>query len=378
MHYQGQLIYRERIRRNWSQEGLCKGICTISYLSKIENGKTVPSQEILNLLLQRLELTCNSSLEEEAARRAEEAYEHLLSLSDADLHQCLADHPAEKYRATRAGLDFLLLEQFDGGFLPLPETLEICMDARQLALQRILQERSQEAVALFPHPFCYYYAGNQACRDGRYAAAMADLQKGYDLAAGMGAPRLMLYCRVMLGNCYSNQNQMEDMLAHYQAARRLASALKEIQLIGHIDYNIASTRLSLGQYEKAYDYLSQATKKDIMLLHKLAICCEKMGRKEEALQALDQAEHAPADYPDEHHCRLMLSLVRFRLLHPDYLARDEYGEMLLHCFQRCREELPMGYAAFHLPWMQEWYAATRQYKKAYELLIDFPNTSILK
>ena len=38
MNYQGYIIYRERLRRNWSQAGLCKGICTVSYLSKIGLG----------------------------------------------------------------------------------------------------------------------------------------------------------------------------------------------------------------------------------------------------------------------------------------------------------------------------------------------------
>ena len=35
-HFTGFLIRRERLRRNLSQEGLCKGICSVSYLSKIE------------------------------------------------------------------------------------------------------------------------------------------------------------------------------------------------------------------------------------------------------------------------------------------------------------------------------------------------------
>lgn len=46
MNYQGYIIYRERVRRNWSQAGLCKGICTVSYLSKIESGRAEPSAEI--------------------------------------------------------------------------------------------------------------------------------------------------------------------------------------------------------------------------------------------------------------------------------------------------------------------------------------------
>ena len=49
-------IRRERIKRNWSQSGLCYGICAVSYLSKIEQGKMEVSEEILKLLLERLEL----------------------------------------------------------------------------------------------------------------------------------------------------------------------------------------------------------------------------------------------------------------------------------------------------------------------------------
>ena len=33
MSIAGLLIRRERLARGWSQEGLCRGICTASYLS---------------------------------------------------------------------------------------------------------------------------------------------------------------------------------------------------------------------------------------------------------------------------------------------------------------------------------------------------------
>ena len=47
----GMRIRRERMKRNWSQSGLCYGICAVSYLSKIEQGKMEVSEEILKLLL---------------------------------------------------------------------------------------------------------------------------------------------------------------------------------------------------------------------------------------------------------------------------------------------------------------------------------------
>ena len=70
MNYQGYLIYRNRIQLNWSQAGLCKGICTVSYLSKIETGKAVPSEEILQLLMDRLDLKSDKETEREAAELA--------------------------------------------------------------------------------------------------------------------------------------------------------------------------------------------------------------------------------------------------------------------------------------------------------------------
>ena len=75
MDYYGQRIRRERLRRNWSQAGLCKGICAVSYLSKIEQGQAEPSDEILRLLLARLELPLDDGLRAEAETLAEEGVE---------------------------------------------------------------------------------------------------------------------------------------------------------------------------------------------------------------------------------------------------------------------------------------------------------------
>ena len=54
--YPGALLRQAREKRQWSQEGLCSGICAVSYLSKIEQGKAEASPEILRLLFARLEL----------------------------------------------------------------------------------------------------------------------------------------------------------------------------------------------------------------------------------------------------------------------------------------------------------------------------------
>ncbi|WP_019412857.1 helix-turn-helix domain-containing protein [Paenisporosarcina sp. TG20] len=52
----GLLIKMSRIQQNMKQVNLAKGICSTSYLSKIENTQTIPSEDVLQLLLDRLNL----------------------------------------------------------------------------------------------------------------------------------------------------------------------------------------------------------------------------------------------------------------------------------------------------------------------------------
>lgn len=52
----GYIIKKTRINYGIKQQVLAKGICSISYLSKIENNLVVPNQEIISLLLKKLNL----------------------------------------------------------------------------------------------------------------------------------------------------------------------------------------------------------------------------------------------------------------------------------------------------------------------------------
>lgn len=376
MSYYGNLILRERLARSWSQAGLCKDICTVSYLSKIETGKAQPSADVLRLLLARLGLHTDPALEAAGARCAEDGYERLFTGRFGELAAALPAASDETYRATAAWTDLLLLRQFDTDGGALDAGLEAGMTPRQLAMQRLLQGRWDEALALLPNAFCHWRIGVSAYEAGCYEDAVEHLQAGYDLAARDGAARLMLLCRAYMGNCYCNRRDIERMRPHYTAARRLAQALGEQELLDSIAYNTAAVQIERGQFEEAYGYFSALNDPGVLALHKLAICCEKTGRTAEAYAALERAEAAETAEQRSEAVEKMLAVVHFRLAHPDYLHCDAYGALLLDCFACCRTRLPQGYAAFHLPWVVEWYTAARQYKKVCELLTEFPDIRI--
>ena len=98
LRWLGVWIKLERLKRNWSQEGLCHGLCAVSYLSKIEQGKVpAPNPDLMRLLCKRLD----GAWEDDPAAlaplesRVEEMYDAFL---DADfgrfwaLHKGLMEH----------------------------------------------------------------------------------------------------------------------------------------------------------------------------------------------------------------------------------------------------------------------------------------------
>lgn len=377
----GFIIRRERMRRDWSQDGLCRGICAASYLSKIEQGRVEASEDILRLLYERLELPWygGESAMSGLSERLDELYELAYSGEFEVLREKISALAPQRDALLQspAAPDIAVLEaaaNWRGGTdAGVDAGMEQYLSPRGLALLRLMQDRDAEAAAICPSALCSYWAGVAQYESGRsYTAAVENLQRAYSLAAGEGRARLMMLSRAYIGNCYCNQLDVENMEAHYTVAERLATALHDAGMLASIRYNRAATALETGDYESAYRYFSALEEPTAMALHKLAICCEKLGRRDEAFSALNRAAavedtHMPAGLAEE-----MLSLVRRRLENPDYLRDADYGAALLDCFERCRRELPIGYAGFHLPWLLEWYTANRQYKLAYELMNEFP------
>ena len=370
MNYTAFMIRKTRLEKNWSQDGLCKNICTASYLSKIEQGKAEPSDDIIRLLFERLEICWHT--QDLTAKGIEDAYELLFSGEIELVEKELENESFKAYANSPWGLDYLLLQSTVGHLGPLNPEVESLMQPRQLAIQRLLQSRWEEAICLYPCCYTYYAAGLSYYNCGDYAKAVDLMYKANTQASDEGCVRLMMLGRVIMGSCYSNLNDFESMNRHYAAARRMARSLGDMEILDNMQYNIAATCLETGRYQEAYAYFK--TQKDSgnrLSLHKLAICCEKLGLISEALEVLSQASGIP-DHSAEQMESEMCHVVYLRLTQPRYLDSEQYGDSLKKTFSLCRENAPVGFCLFHMPWMLEWYEHHRQYKLVASLLKEFP------
>lgn len=93
----GQKILEERKRQKISGEMLCEGICSLSTLSRIENGSQKPSRKVEEALLQRL--GCNVEIEERNIDQREMEISRLEhEMTGLMLHKQPLTESLEKYR----------------------------------------------------------------------------------------------------------------------------------------------------------------------------------------------------------------------------------------------------------------------------------------
>lgn len=388
----GALIRRERLRQNLSQEGLCRGICAASWLSKIEQGKAEAADDVLFPLLERLGIEYESDPDflAQAEQIVEEGYALLFSgRPDSPEFRERLDWLYENRARCACSpwfLDAMLLEAEWKSKLP-PELAEFAsvMDERQYAMYLYLRLRvneedtTEELLRLAP---CAYYTYVAACwrlQHGKYLAAYGLYQRTYDLAAREGEPHLMAVAELGLGGCASAIADWESMLEHYQIARKLLQAVGDpTGAISVIDYNTAATYLDMGQAERALPLLESVGPRDALCCHKLAIALERLGRRGEALEAVKKGREVEAHSTAQPAMKEMLDLVEYRLLHQDYLKDKTYSALMEDTFALLRRATPAGYIRFHLPYYLEVLEAERRYKEAYRLALELSDLSWIK
>ncbi|WP_459502517.1 helix-turn-helix domain-containing protein [Bacillus sp. C1] len=106
----GKQVFYKRLQQKMTQEELCQGICSVSYLSKIENGKIEASEEILQLLCARLEIAVSDlrDVEEEVKEKLDEWLNALVHLDKQQVERTYNELKAEMKHV----LDFEIINYY--------------------------------------------------------------------------------------------------------------------------------------------------------------------------------------------------------------------------------------------------------------------------
>lgn len=394
--YTGYLIRRERLAQNLSQEGLCKGICAVSYLSKIEQGLVEPGQEIIDRLFAALHIDFvrDPELEREAERQMEEFF----FLSDADqpyeAQKAFFARHGERLLASEFALDYqvirlcmlaneqradearALLAQLEP-FLPcMPIRLrryalivKASLEEQLEQMQKVLEQAAllgMDCVLAYWQAICVY-------RMGRYSRGFELAEKAYSLACTEGNLNIMLWSTHLLGACACNRYDLEQAERYYRRCKALSRGA-HLDMSSYANYNLGSTYLEIGEYDKALEYLEKVSEQEGDIHHnalqhqKLAILYCHLGRKAEALAQVQRAREicASPEFSVWPRYALVRKMVRFAelLIGEEGEPSPEYEQLTIELYHATGDAYGHGFKQFYGHYLIQLYKRQRRYKEA--------------
>lgn len=412
--YIGLLIRQKRMEQNLSQEGLCKGICVVSYLSKIEQGTVNPSMEIVEQLFAVLGISFVTNEE-----KIEQLHQLLYEYFDRFFHEEDTKEIVEKiekeqsyYENSELNLSWQIFDIYravkleeesfsketDQRLLELSK-LKKYMTKKQLFLLGILMGNNQN-LSFEQRMYWFQVAGQQIAgsyiltqqghlcfKEGNYLEAVHYLELAYQMAAEEGNANMLLDSSFLIATCYSNYD-IENMKRYYRRTIELARIIRP-ELMYSIYYNMGATYVEYGYYEEAVENLCKVeellTERDpqkkeeldwLLLYHKLSFSYIQLGRKDLGEKYLHEAKECINENTNEIIIK-MLRVIELRL-QDDYLELPEYESLLKEVYETAGKALGYGFMVYHGRYLVELYKAKRRYKEALEITekinwrINFP------
>ena len=356
------LIHHKRIEKGWSLESLSHGICSLSYLAKVEKGTITPALDICNKLLERLDVHLEDDVKD-ILPKVDYFYHHFY---DYDVY--LTEEELTKLSNSIYLLDAIIIRAYQTGnqIDELKDYEPFFTHEQKKKYYQILVHHNKldyhELLYLFPDIDSYSIIANTLYLQGEYAKAIPFFIAYYDAAAKNCDIDNMIYAKMSLGSVYACLFDINTCIEEYNQAIKLIDRTHSSNYKEVIYYNIGATYTELKQYDKALEYLSKTKMKDMLYYHKLAICYEKTGKYKKALAAISKGK----EFNSEH--SYLLDIVEYRLLHKDYIHDIEYEKLLCDTLECVRNELPHGFLAMQENDLLEYYEENRRYKDAYILL----------
>ncbi|MCK1997184.1 helix-turn-helix domain-containing protein [Psychrobacillus psychrodurans] len=274
----GQLIKLERQRQNIKQEALAIGICVPSYLSRIENGLVIPSEDIKHHILMRLNISLdslNGNRNEKKIVQFKIRFKQIVNSRDkklakellSEIHLYIEEHPLDEERLTLLLLEARLM-------VMLPEVLDMKnnihilkefkkeMTIEQLFYLYTIQgitayqdNQFSQASQIFKEVFqlikgfrmddwemaeLYYISGLSLLSESRYILAIDYVKEAISYFNQEILIERSIECLIILGIAQKNTGLLKEALATFERARDINSKIESSEFNGMIEHNLGS------------------------------------------------------------------------------------------------------------------------------------------
>ncbi|MBS4175630.1 helix-turn-helix domain-containing protein [Bacillus sp. FJAT-49736] len=288
----GAIIKLNRIKQNLTQEELAEGIISISYLSKIENGKIEPNDEVIKLLCLRLGIEINRQIDDETkalchdwfrlllsnndVERLKEKYkeikEYSNSIEDLELQILLKIHLIRYFLKTgdfKQALDQInylrdfnktfTLEQkyywskFNGNYYYLNNEFNEAIKYYTIAQDLVINlELSDEEIADLEYSLALTYSKLRIT-----SLALRSSYKALEIYRQIYNFSRCAECHLLLGISYRRINNHDEAINNYELAKKLAEQIHDNEIIQLTHLNLGYLFYVQGNTDKAIEHLDK-------------------------------------------------------------------------------------------------------------------------
>ncbi|TCI66606.1 MULTISPECIES: helix-turn-helix domain-containing protein [unclassified Exiguobacterium] len=291
----GNLIKIERMRRNMKQSVLARGVCSISYLSKIENNQTTPSEEVLEMIFKRLEI--DVPLYYDFSEQVEKVKyeiqgllkEAILSRKDWDrqkevekyLLNPVVNQSKELYVTLLLALArFEMMPGREGKYFKEIGWIEDQLDRDDLLryglmrclklfnenekeeglelLEQLNEQLATSGISDWEVADMSYIMGGLYYRCADYLQAVENVKVGLEYFQDHFYLERIVECHLIIGLAHKRRKRFTEALSYYQRAVKVISATDLKNYNGMLYNNMGEVYSSLGDQEKALEYFMRS------------------------------------------------------------------------------------------------------------------------
>ncbi|MBH9964760.1 helix-turn-helix domain-containing protein [[Bacillus] enclensis] len=282
----GSKIRFHRQKKNLTQEELSKGIISVSYLSKLENNQVFPSEEIIQLLCERLgvsslqndEQELNKLLEKwnrsllwkdlEAAESYHDEIKKLLNETDDLTAQLLYKILFIRYQLIHSDLASVRtnLARIHSHYKELNDTLRFYYHRYKGNYYYAVQQYDK-ALTELKEAETYYVLGSVTNEEERadlyylfslvltrlnmYRLAIYYGEKSLSIFQGVYFQQRCAEVHLLLGICYRRIRYSEEALKHYDWANFISKSINYNRLTSMVEQNLGYLKSVMNKSEEA-------------------------------------------------------------------------------------------------------------------------------
>ncbi len=249
----GTLIAATRQERGLTQDELAKGICSIPYLSKLENDKIEPNQEIVSLLLQRLGFSVDQLIQEQQQLNVDilKWYQAILERDDANI-ESYHDHLT---KSTKNIQNISLIHNFKLAKLRYSLYKQDAIAAKEL-IKYFTKLKSKLTLSQSLYFYCFY--GIYYCIINQHEKGIESFKEAEKISQRLRyeEPELIYFLALTYSHLYNSS------VAIVYGFRALDLLNNSSQFLRSIDCQliIATNLYRIGQYDQAEQYLQNTLK----------------------------------------------------------------------------------------------------------------------